>query len=186
MNDTILEAEAGSKPLKAIKYEIYARERAVCASPERAAQRAGYPPRCGAHTRLERRQDVRDRIAWLTGDDARLIREKRRRIEEQLNLVVETDMMEFAEIDEATGALVSIDWRKVKESPSSVVISDFAFNADGNLTRFGRDDRMNAISQLRDMHGFKAPSKIAPTNPQGDGPMEGEIKVTLIDSEHAA
>jgi hypothetical protein len=32
--------------------------------------------------------------------------------------------------------------------------------------------RLNAFSQLRDMHGMKAPTKIAPTNPAGDKPYE--------------
>src|SRR6266436_2275633 len=92
--------EAGSVPLKAVKHEIYARERALCAPPEQAAQRAGYAPRCGKCSQLERRRDVQTRIAWLAGDDARLIREKRRRIEERLNLSAFSDLMECVEIDE--------------------------------------------------------------------------------------
>jgi hypothetical protein len=31
-------------------------------------------------------------------------------------------------------------------------------------------DKLNALAQLRDMHGFKAPTKVAPTNAEGDGP----------------
>lgn len=33
-------------------------------------------------------------------------------------------------------------------------------------------DRLNALNQLRDMHGLKAPTKVAPTNPAGDAPYE--------------
>jgi hypothetical protein len=32
--------------------------------------------------------------------------------------------------------------------------------------------RLGAFNQLRDMHGFKAPSKIAPTDPTGEKPYE--------------
>jgi hypothetical protein len=45
-----------------------------------------------------------------------------------------------------------------------------AIRCEGTLTKFKRDDRLNAIAQLRDMHGFKAPTKVAPTSPDGEGP----------------
>jgi hypothetical protein len=83
-------------------------------------------------------------------------------------------MTDYAEIDESTGKLTAIDWRKIKlerrckirDGGISRVISEFAFDREtGELTKFKRDDRLNAIAQLRDMHGFKAVTKIAPTSP---------------------
>jgi hypothetical protein len=73
--------ELGSEPLPKQRHEIFAREIALVADPRDAAERAGYPRGAGAPTRLLRRPDVRARIAWLTRQDADLIREKRRRLE---------------------------------------------------------------------------------------------------------
>lgn len=165
--------EAGSVPLKLLKHETYCQQRVLNCSPEIAAQRAGYPARSGMHSKIERREDVQARLAWLRRDEDEIIRRKRQRIEEELTAVVDFDITDFATINEETGALDAIDWRKVRDSGMSRVVSEFAFDAKtGELTRFKRDDRLNAIAQLRDMHGFKAVTKIAPTNAGGDGPAE--------------
>jgi hypothetical protein len=59
----------------------------------------------------------------------------------------------------------------LQDSDASIVLSSFRFDAKtGALADFSRDDAMNAIAQLRDMHGFKAVTKIAPTSPDGEGP----------------
>src|SRR5947209_4250830 len=129
-------SEAGSLPLKTLKHELYARERALCTAPEQAAQRAGYAPRCGKCSQLERRKEVRARIAFLSRDDVELIREKRRRLEERLNLSAYANLMECAEVDE-TGKLVAIDWGKIKDSPLAPTIAEFSFDSKtGELTRF--------------------------------------------------
>ena len=39
--------------------------------------------------------------------------------------------------------------------------------ASGRIIKFKRDDALNAIAQLRDMLGLKAPTKIPPTTPDG-------------------
>jgi hypothetical protein len=66
-----------------------------------------------------------------------------------------------------------IDWDNVATSPYAAVISTFKFDKDtGELVHFERDDALQALAQLRDMHGFKAPSKIAPTDPTGQKPYE--------------
>jgi hypothetical protein len=154
-------AELGSFPLRNRKHEIYARERSLCSSMEVAAQTAGYAPRCGKSSQLEKREDVRARIAFLTRDDAELIREKRRRIEERLNLAAYANLMDCVEVDQETGKLKLIDWRLVKDGPLAQVISEFAFDPKtGELTRFKREDALAAIAQLRDMHGLKAPDRV--------------------------
>jgi len=45
--------QSGSRPLTNFKHEIYARERSLGVAPERAAQRAGYAPRCAITLRQE-------------------------------------------------------------------------------------------------------------------------------------
>lgn len=180
MTDAVLEAEAGSKPLKAVKYEIYARERALCCVPEAAAQRAGYPPRCGAHTRLERRQDVRDRIAFLAGDDVEMLREKRRRIEERLNLTAYANIFDFVDIDPETNQPKPVNLAELsKDERLGQLITEFVYDQKtGELKgfRFSRGDVLAALAQLRDMHGFKAPTKIAPTTPDGAEGYVAEVR----------
>jgi len=92
----------GSRAVKNAKYERYCRLRAS-AQPRIAAYReAGgetsddddaYSNAC----RLERRPEIRDRIAYLTRQAEELIAEKRQRIEEQLWSVLEADIGDFFE-----------------------------------------------------------------------------------------
>jgi hypothetical protein len=58
------------------------------------------------------------------------------------------------------GALSAIAYGDGSEFPGKRVTLDWP-------------NRLGAINQLRDMHGFKAVTKIAPTNPAGDQPYEG-------------
>lgn len=174
MNQIVAEPEAGSKPLKSQKYEIYAQQRALCSPPETAAQYAGYPPRCGAHTRLEKRQDVRDRIKFLCGDDVAILREKRRRIEERLNLTAYANIFDFVDIDQETKQPKPIDIAELaKDERLGQLVTEFLYDQETNRLRgfrFSRGDALAAIAQLRDMYGLKSVTKIAPTNPEGDGP----------------
>jgi hypothetical protein len=64
-----------------------------------------------------------------------------------------------------------IDWNKVATSPYGVIISGFKFDKDtGRLVDFERDSALQALAQLRDMHGFKAVQKTALTDPTGNNP----------------
>jgi hypothetical protein len=61
-----------------------------------------------------------------------------------------------------TPKVVGIDWEKLRQSDSSVIISEFTFDPEsGHLTRFKRDDALNAAAQLWDMWGMKAPTKVS-------------------------
>jgi hypothetical protein len=107
-----------------------------------------------------------------------MIREKRARIEARLMKVMESDLVkDFAIIEmcdhhgKQVGKIVGVDWAAVRASDSSAIVSKFKFDAKtGRLVDFERDDAMNAIAQLRDMHGFKAVTKVAPTSPDGKEP----------------
>jgi hypothetical protein len=157
-------------PLRNEKHEHFARLRAILTPKLQAAREAGFKTMASGNiAKLDRRKDIRARIAALSAIDAEIIRMKRERIEARLNLAAYGNIMEFAKIDERTGELSAIDWNKVAESDLAITISEFSFDPKtGQLTKFHRDDAMNAISQLRDMHGFKAPTKIAPTDPSGN------------------
>jgi hypothetical protein len=93
-------ASPGSRALKRTKYERYCRLRAS-AQPRISAYRAAgwetsdnndaYSNAC----RLERRPEIRDRIAYLTRQAEELIAEKRQRIEEQLWAISEANIQDF-------------------------------------------------------------------------------------------
>lgn len=160
------------------KHERYAFERALLVPRLQAARAAGYDQMtAGNAAKLDRNPKIAERINELRAVDEDMLREKRQRIEARLNLIAYTDIFEFAEIDGVTNQPV-IDWREVLESEASVIISKFKFDKDtGQLTDFERDNAENAISQLRDMYGFKAPARTELTGANG-GPIDERLSFT--------
>jgi hypothetical protein len=155
-------------PLRNEKHEQFARLRALLVPPLIAAREAGYDDVLpGNAAKLDRRKDIRARITALSGMDEQMIRQKRARIEARLMAVMESDLLrDFAIIEmrdhdeKQVGEIVGIDWAAVRASDSSAIVSKFKFDArNGRLVDFERDDAMNAIAQLREMYGFKAPSR---------------------------
>jgi hypothetical protein len=171
------EQKSNAGPLRNPKHERFARARALLVSVLEAAREAGYEKMTpGNAMKLDRRKDIRGRIAALSAIDEEMLRMRRERVEARLNLAAYGNILKFATIDQETGKLIAIDWRRLAESELAVTISEFSFDGKtGDLTKFGRDNALNAISQIRDMFGMKAPTKVAPTNPDGDGPAKIEL-----------
>lgn len=77
----------GSQPLGNARREAYANERALCSSRLLAYRNAGFKS-CSDHdaagngAKLERNQEMRDRIAWLCRQPEDVVRAKRARIEQ--------------------------------------------------------------------------------------------------------
>jgi hypothetical protein len=98
--DVVIAASPGSRALKNAKYERYCRLRAS-AQPRIPAYREvgwetsdvddAYSNAC----RLERRSEIRDRIAYLTRQAEELIAEKRQRIKERLWAIHEANIQDF-------------------------------------------------------------------------------------------
>jgi hypothetical protein len=93
-------ASPGSRALKNAKYEKYCRLRALAQPRIQAYREVGWGSReddvayinaC----RLERRPEIRDRIAYLTRREEDLITEKRQRIEERLWAIHEANIQDF-------------------------------------------------------------------------------------------
>jgi len=179
MSDDVID---GSLPLAKRSHETYAWERSIATTPSIAAKRAGLSPRSGACSKLDRNPAVRARIAHLAKEEELVLAAKRQRIEERLNLAAFVDLMEFVEVDEETGRFKFIDWRKIKDSDHGQIVSEFSFDAKtGELTKFKRDDALNAVAQLRDMHGLKAPAKLQ-VGGDGDNPLTIErIERVIVD-----
>jgi hypothetical protein len=168
-----------TKPLQNEKHEQFARLRALLVPRLIAAREAGYDEMtAGNAAKLDRRKDIRARVAILAGMDEQMIRDKRARIEARLMAVMESDLLrDFAIIEmrphgedgKQIGEIVGIDWAAVRASDSSAIVSKFKFDPKtGRLVDFERDDVLAAIAQLRDMYGFKSVAKVALTDPTGE------------------
>jgi hypothetical protein len=171
-------------PLRNEKHEHFARLRAILTPKLLAAREAGFETMTpGNVAKLDRRPDVRARIAALSKMDEEIIRMKRERIEARLMKAMEADILrDFAIVEKVvvkgveTSKVVGVDWEKLRQSDSSAIISEFIFDSEtGHLTRFKRDDALNAAAQLRDMLGFRAPTKVAAAV---DGP--AEVRLTVV------
>jgi hypothetical protein len=157
-------------PLRNEKHERFARLRAILTPKLPAAREAGFETMTlGNIAKLDRRRDIRARIAALSAVDEEIIRMKRERVEARLMKAMEADILrDFAVIEKVmvdgieTSKVVGVDWDKLRQSDSSVIISEFVFDSEtGHLTKFKRDDALNAAAQLRDMWGLKAPAKFS-------------------------
>lgn len=153
----------------AARAKAYAFERSLGIPPAEACRRAGGKVENGQATKWERSRGVQ---AWLTyyrslGQTEEMLAEKRARIEERLSLAAFGNIFDFTEICGITHD-PEIDWREVKASPYGVIVSGFKFDKDtGRLVDFERDNALQALAQLRDMHGFKSVNKTALTDPSG-------------------
>jgi hypothetical protein len=90
----------GSRALKNAKYEKYCRLRALAQPRIGAYREVGWQSRTDNAAyinacRLERRPEIRDRIAYLIRQEEDLIEEKRRRIEEPLWGIHEANIQDF-------------------------------------------------------------------------------------------
>ena len=130
--------------LKNRKAEAYAQERSFGIPPRAAARAAGYADGSGQPTKLESKRAVVERIEELRkqGFTDEILAAKRQRVDARLGQI---------------GFGISRDFERVM----TVKIEE-----DGKKSKYFTADlpdwghRLNAINQLRDMHGFKGAQKI--------------------------
>jgi hypothetical protein len=150
----------------------YAFQRSLGLPPAEACRRAGGKVENGHATKWEKSRRVQQWIAYFRTlcQTEEMIAAKRALIEERLQLAAFGNIFDFADIDPMTDKPV-INWDAVVASPYAAIISGFKFDKDtGRLTDFERDNALQALAQLRDMHGFKAVTKTALTDPSGEKP----------------
>jgi hypothetical protein len=92
----------GSRPLSNARHEHYCRLRSLLRPKAQALREAGMRAvrnhdAVSNATRLERRQDVRDRIAFLVRQEQEVLAEKRKRIEAMLWAIHEANIGDFFE-----------------------------------------------------------------------------------------
>ena len=90
----------GSQPMRQPKVERFCRLRALLRPKADAYRQSGFASKSdhdaiGNASRLERRHDVQERIAYLTRGDEELLREKQKRIEEMLWLIHESNVADL-------------------------------------------------------------------------------------------
>ena len=150
----------GSLSLKSRKEEAYAQQRAFGYRQREAARRAGLDDYTGIFAKYEKKPRVQRRITFLRGMDYtnEFFREKRRQIEERLEVVAYGSLFEHINIVDGRPV---IDYEGLAASDLGVTISDLKIDKDsGRVVGIGRDNALGAIQQLRDMRGFKAPDHV--------------------------
>jgi hypothetical protein len=182
--------------------KAYAFERSLGIPPAEACRRAGGKVENGQATKWEQNPKVQAWIAYYRslGCTEEMLAAKRQRIEERLALAAFGNIFDFAQMVERVVLTPSeeedgepeenivktpvIDWDKVAASSYGAIVSSFKFDKDtGVLVDFERDNALQAIAQLRDMHGFKAVTKTELTG-KGGAPIE-MLSLTTADRARA-
>lgn len=166
-------------PLLDERYERFAQLRVIGVPPKVAAQEAGLPVTHRNAPRYDRHPEIVARKAFLGKADADVIAATREFVRDRLMASATLDVLaDFAIIGnvEVGGKkvprIVGIDWRKLKNSEHSVAITGFKFDREtGVMVEFSRDEPMQAIAQLRDMYGLRAPRRTELTG-KGGGPVQ--------------
>jgi hypothetical protein len=171
----------GSRPLSNARHEHYCRLRSLLCPKGQALREAGMRAvknhdAVSNATRLERRQDVRDRIAFLVRQEEEVLAAKRKRIEEMLWAIHEADIRELWEAYEApklnkAGDIVldesgtAIMERKQRPRPLSdlspdlcKVIEDVDVDAKGNVIP-RLYSKLQANRELRQMLNIGRPEQ---------------------------
>lgn len=169
-------SESDRKSPREIKPQpkAYAFERSLGIPPAEACRRAGGKVENGQATKWEQNRRVQAWIAYYRslGHTEEMMAAKRARIEQRLELAAYGNIFDFTKDLMETGNDPEINWAKVVASPYGVIVSSFKFDKDtGRLVDFERDNSLQALAQLRDMHGFKAASKTEIAGKDG-GPIE--------------
>jgi hypothetical protein len=184
-----------TKPLRNPKWEQFAREAACLTQPLEAMKIAGFAkPRAGNAARLLRNRKIEARIAALAENDVEMVRYRRARLRRVLDHIGTADRTElFEHCEDGEVEVPIVDWngnvvrdangnvkttfeqrtlrfKRLDElSPKQRLLIDSI-----ELTKYGpmpvMPARLQALAQLARLDGLDKPAKVAPTNPEGDGP----------------
>ena len=187
-----------SLPLADPRYERFAQLRVIGVPFRTAANEAGFVSRGrkpilpGNAARLDRHPEVVARKAYLAADDAEVIAATRLFVRDRLMRSATLDVLsQFAilgsvEVDgKKISRVVGIDWEAFKASDQSIAVLSFKFDREtGMMTEFTIEDRLQALAQLRDMYGLRAPRKKEISGVDG-APIQLETSVSTTERAHA-
>ena len=146
----------GSLALRRPKEERYAQQRSLGCGQREAARKAGLDDYTGIFAKYERKLRVQNRIAFLRAQDLtpEYHHAKRRLIEQRLEQAAFGNMFEWVKIQDGKPV---IDWETLAQHELGVTISELRLHPEtGKVTYIGRDNALGALSQLREMRGYKA------------------------------
>jgi len=178
-----------SVPLADPRYERFAQLRVIGLASREACAEAGLPCTHRNAPRYDRHPEIVARKAYLAKDDAdvvaatRLFCRDRLMASATLNVLADFAILGSVDIGgKKVARVVGIDWRKLRNSDQAAAITGFKFDREsGVMTEFTRDDPLQAVSQLRDMYGLRAPRRTELTG-RGGGPVQ-TIDVTKLSYE---
>jgi hypothetical protein len=161
-----------------VKLKAYAFERSLGLPPAEACRRAGGKVENGHATKWERSGRVQ---AWISyyrslGHTDEMMAAKRQRIEDELQLVAMANMDDFVKLVPASDKpdasyLPVLDLARVnamserERRATMAAVKTVKYTENGPT--FELHGKLDALAQLRDMHGFKAVQKTALTDPTG-------------------
>jgi hypothetical protein len=178
-----------SEPLRDPRYERFAHLRVIGVPCAIAAVEAGFvaktgkPMLPGNAARLDKHPQIVARKVFLAGHETAVTRETRGFVRNQLMSIASLDLLrDFAVLGEAkvlgkrVARVIGIDWKALQASENSSAIAAFKFDREtGVMVEFTRDDKLQALAQLRDMYGLKAPRRTELTGKDGS-PIESALK----------
>ena len=140
----------GSRPLRSPKEEKYAQERSYGYRQREAARRAGLNDYTGIFHKYEVKPRVQRRIMFLRSLDltAEYHQEKRRHLEERLELVAFGSMFEYLKVVDGKAV---VDWEELARHELGVTVSELRIDKEtGRVTYIGRDNALGAIATAGD------------------------------------
>jgi len=163
--------------------KAYAFERSLGVPPAESVRRAGGKVENGQASKWE----VSPRVqAWIKyyrslGHTEEMLAAKRERIESELQAVALSNMDDFVMLvptgtTEGAAMVPVLDLTRInamsemERRATMAAVKTVKYTENGPT--FELHGKLDALNQLRDMHGLKAPTKVAPTNPAGDQPYE--------------
>ena len=160
----------------AAKKKAYAFERS-CGIPMAAACRAaGGKVENGDATKWERSKGVQAWIAWYRALPEELLAAKRDRVEAELNLIGHANMDDFVTLVPRGKRIVPVlDLKRINALPEEqrraalAAVKTIRYTEHGPT--FELHGKLDALAQVRDMWGMKAPAKVQHAG-EGGGPIE--------------
>lgn len=162
----------GAKP------KAYAFERSLGIPPAEACRRVGGKVENGHATKWERSTRVQAWIGYYRslGHTDEMLAAKRQRVEDELRLVAHANMADFVTLapvrEGAEQMMPVLDLSRIHAMPEGeqraamAAVKTIRYTENGPT--FELHGKLEALAQLRDMHGFKAVQKTALTDPTGE------------------
>ena len=160
------------------KLQAYAFERSLGLPPAEACRRAGGKVENGQATKWERSRRVQ---AWIghyrgLGHTEEMLAAKRQRVEDELQRIGIANMDDFVTlVPSGKRVLPVLDLTRINALPEAqrrdamAAVKTIRYTENGPT--FELHGKLEALSQLRDMHGFKSPAKVQHAG-EGGGPIE--------------